>query len=221
MKQQQLQRAGTPAYGATYKNEYTSSGREYRNSLGAYILNVQYPTIYAEEALRKITNSDNTTNNSITGLGLSEARESFITRANEKVTKTVANGIVAKTVKTIQPAKTSYSLANAAFISALETATNSGEVSNAELILPDEENTRYWVASRCVNSRDGLCRFVMRYIHNGGLGGGRMLESSGSAYGFASGLFPIITITSGTLTSRTETTGTFDYTPANQQEIKK
>ena len=203
---------GYPAYGLTFTNNtgYTGS----RDANGAHTSHVQYPTLYAEEAKRIITNSDDTTNISETGLGMSEARASFITKANEKVTKTTANSLVTKTVKTIQPTHTYYTLNNAKFTATLEAATKEGEMSNANILLPDGENTSYWVASRCIAPYIDWCHFMMRGVARGGLYGGTLFGSDSRMQGMALGLFPVVSITSGVLTN-TETTGVFEYTPAD------
>ena len=106
-----------------------------------------------EEALRKINETY-----SASGLGLSTARSSFITRANEKVISGAS----------LQPAKTYYRLDSANFTAALGT-TSGEEVGN------------------------------------------------GDAYGYALGLFPVATLSSGTLSS-TETAHTFEYAPVNQKK---
>ena len=169
--------------------------------------NIQYPTIYAEEALRKIINSDDTINESKTGLGLSDERENFITRENEKVTKTEANTILTKTVKELNPTNTYYYLNNAKFTSALGTT-------NAGIILPNGTKTHYWVASRDIFANSRFCNFGLRSVSDGGLAASAMIYSSNIVNAYAFGLFPVVTISSGTLTSK-ETANTFEYTPVN------
>ena len=189
----------TPAYEERYQNNEGNTID--RNVLGEYTTNVVYPTIYAEEALRKITNSDDTINESNDGLGLSEARNSFISRENERVTQTSANGIISKTVKTIHPARTHYSMENTDFKNAL--GTTSGEnIGNAELVLPDENLTNYWVSSRGIALLDSRCEFGIRGIGNGRMSIAILSRSHGSTLGVALGLFPIITLTSGELERR-------------------
>ncbi len=172
-------------YGTTKASAYSSA-------------NSKYPSIYAEEANRKITNSDSTTNNSVTGLELSEARSSFIPRGE--------NGGAVKTAKGIQPVQTWYSLNNSSFTSALGTKSS--------LIKPDGINTYYWVSSRCVRVDPNYCYFFARAVFTGTLNSYDMLVSNGESRGAALGLFPIVTLSAGRFTA-TETAGEFEYTPAN------
>ena len=178
----------TPAYGETYTNEYTEDEIQYRNSSGEYIVNTVYPRIYAEEALRKIDGTY-----SATGLDMSTAKKSFVSRANDRVSAT-----------SIQPTQTSYTLSNEDFTSALGTTT-------ARILLPDDDTTTYWIASRCVSLDEKWCYFFMRFVYNGKLSAGRQARSVGDVAGLAFGLFPVVTLSSGTLSGSNET---YSYTPA-------
>ena len=178
-----------------YEGRHSTSFESYRNAAGEYTTNVSYPTIYAEEALRKIRNNDNTVNESIEGLDLSEAKSDFITRENAAVTKSTANEIVTKKVNTIHPAKTYYELSgdtNGNFRKAL------GE-STAEVLLPDGAKTHYWVSSRCITLDTNRCSFCVRRVINGGLGICGVFGSSNYSYSCALGLFPVVSISAGTL----------------------
>ena len=174
---------GTPAYGEKYTTSYEWYGTVYRSNEGAYLDNVFYPVIYEEEALREINNTY-----SATGLGMSEAKSEFITRAND--------GVFAKRAATsIHPIKTFYKLDYVDFPTAL------GET-NAGLILPLEANG-YWVASRCVDLHvsDAWCQFCLRCIRDMELDAIH-LYSSEEEYSSSEvlSLFPIVTLSAGTIT---------------------
>ena len=204
-------------YGERYSDAYINNGVQYRNSEGEYIEKVDYPTIYAEEAQRKITNYDDTVNASNTGLGESEARSSFITRENEKVTKNAANAIVTKKVKTIHPARTFFYIRDYNTFTTALGLTNGNNIGIAEILLPNEDKTAYWLSSRNINTSIEATSFGLRDICFGCLDGCTIYNSGGIEainIGFAYGLFPIVTISAGRL-DKDNTNNTFTYTPAH------
>ncbi len=197
-------KTGTPAYGEKYT---ASSGYEMSrsdgtdgNTAGAYIRDKTYPVIYEEEALREIDNVP-----SSTGLGMSDARSEFITRANSGVFKKTATS-------SIRPTKTFYLLNSSDFKAALGTT-------NAGLILPNCSKIpgawvypSYWVASRCLFLGSTGCNFDVRRVSGGNLSGGDLFKASDEARSVAYGLFPVVSLSSGVLSGADHA---YTFTPAS------
>lgn len=192
------------AYGSTHA-PYIINDFEIVNSQEEYVYCSNYPTIYAEEKFERISNSDGTTNEGKNLLELSQERTSFISRADEKVTKTDANSIIPKTVSGIRAIHTYYYISNADLTNALG--------SYASILLPNGVTTNYWVASRCAYLSDVFINYNIRYIGQGSIGGCPIYMSAGQSQGYAEGLFPIAYIDSGTIIA-TETAGVFDFSPS-------
>ena len=189
-------KAGTPAYGEQHITGFSNNGVQYRNSAGEYIVRKAYPRLYEEESIGSINPQPSFSG---TRLGMSDGRKTFIGRENSKVEKTDTSIIG------IHPTRTYYYLSNSDFMAALGT-TNKG------LILPNESSTRsYWVASRCIALAENLCGFYIRRVNDGDLGGCGMFVSSDETYGGELGLFPIVTLSSGTLSGSNHT---YTYTSA-------
>ena len=176
---------GMPSYGEKHTTGYEEYGTVYRSDEGAYLEYPLYPVIYEEEALREINNEY-----SATGLGMSDAKSEFITRANDGI-------FLKRDATSIRPTQTFYKLDYVDFPAAL------GET-NAGLMLPSGPETPwYWVASRCVNLKnaESWCNFGLRCIMDGELNA-KELFSSEEEYSTSDtmSLFPIVTISAGTLT---------------------
>ena len=149
----------------------------------------KYPKIYEEEALRDINGTY-----SADGIGMS----------SEATTNLDTNGFIPGSIygvtdaTSIQPSQTYYTLDNSKFSSALGTI-------NEGLILQSGSSTRnYWVASRCILLwEDYSCYFMVRLVttgRSGKLGGNNMFNSGGSTYDGTFRLFPVVTLSAGTLT---------------------
>ena len=173
----------TPSYGNRHTTEYSG----YRDSEGSYTTNKFFPAIYASEK-NSIVNGILNSN----GLGLSK-QNSYITRTGSvKVgsnTYTATNGFVEPT--SIRPEQTEYYMDYNTFKTAL------GD--NAEIYLPNNDGTYYWVASRCVFVYDGSCYFGVRSVVGGRLNCDYVYISDGYANRRASGLFPVVTLKSGVI----------------------
>ena len=153
----------TPSYG----NRHTTESSGYRDSEGSYTTNKFFPAIYASEK-NSIVNGILNSN----GLGLSK-QNSYITRTGSvKVgsnTYTATNGFVEPT--SIRPEQTAYYMDYNTFKTAL------GD--NAEIYLPNNDGTYYWVASRCVYVDGGGGYFRVRDVVEGRLGADNCVFYSG------------------------------------------
>ena len=152
--------------------------------------NSYYPSIYANEKLSVIDGKEN-----FSGIGMS-VQDSLIepTDGNETDSNAIEGHIQATT--NIQPKKT-YWFNNNKEID-FETASNG--VSFYELLIPDDNNTFYWVASRCVNTGSSNCYFNMMEVSYGGTGSQYMLSSNNKYGGNYFGLFPIVSVSSELIT---------------------
>ena len=174
----------TPSYG----NRYTDAYEGYRDSEGNYIKCKKFPTIYAQE-------KNSIVNGILNSTGLERSKQnSYISRTGSiKVgtnTHTATNGVLELT--SIRPDQTYYEMNYNTFKTAL------GE--NDNIYLPQNEETHYWVASRCVTLFNGRCYFNVNYVGGGSLAYFYMYGSGGDAYNnFYAGLFPIVTLKSGVI----------------------
>ncbi len=169
----------------------------------------KYPLIYGEEALRKINGEPST--GKATGIGMSD----------EATTGLDANGFIPRvngarnTVEDakIEPANTYYYLNDENFAAALGYPA-SGYTGTNGPFLPIQSSTRsYWVASRCVYATGSHCDFDVRSVSGGSLSSSNMFVSNGGLLGGPLGLFPIVTLSAGSLVE-TETSGVFEYNVA-------
>ena len=95
----------------------------------------------------------------------------------------------------LRPTQTYWYGDNSFMQTAFETA-NSG-VNYYDLLMPDGNNTYYWVASRCVRAFSGGCIFYVRNVNSGGMDAGGMFNSSEGSDGIDYyGLFPVVSLSS-------------------------
>lgn len=145
---------------------------------GQYSLsNSVYPVIYGQEKLSTINSSGT--------LGLSDQ-----TRLIERSEGTKSDGSIASSTRMTRPYDTNYEMDYNDFTNALG--------SKANLILPNESSTSYWVASRCVATDSDSCYFRVRCILGGELRHGTSAKSSTLTVqtGGRDNLFPIVSLNS-------------------------
>ena len=146
--------------------------------------NSYYPSIYAKELYRSI----NGENRIETGLGMSEQAGDFIEATDDDATEGYLQGAG------LRPTETYWYGDNSFMQTAFETA-NSG-VNYYDLLMPDGNNTYYWVASRCVNTYSSNCDFLVRYVSSGGMGADNVFISYENGHGNYCGLFPVVSLSS-------------------------
>lgn len=153
----------------------SNSGTKYNNQISEeYLLtNSYYPQIYAEEKQSVIDRLYNSN-----GLDLSEQHQ-FIENTDK---------LNFQAEESIQPYQTYYWLSN----DSLKTAFNNELY--YELILPQEENTNYWIASRCIMANADACAFGIRYAFDGYIGAYNTYYSNTNDSGYSMGLRPIISV---------------------------
>ena len=154
--------------------------------------NSYYPSIYANERLSVINGIENSS-----GIGMS-VQDSLIepTDGNETDGDATEGHIQATT--SIQPKTTYWNKDNIFMQTAFETANNG--VKYYDLLMPDDANTFYWVASRCVGAYSSGCDFGVRAVINGGVGAGNVLYSNGGDGSRCCGLFPVVSLSSKLIT---------------------
>ena len=85
---------------------------------------------------------------------------------------------------------------------AFETANNG--VNYYDLLMPDDTNTYYWVASRCVNTDSSYCNFSVSIVDDGEVGASKVFysdDNNGSNTYY--GLFPVVTLSSELISGNT------------------
>ena len=160
--------------------------------------NSYYPSIssiYANERLSVINGKENSS-----GIGMS-VQDNLVkpTDGNETDGDATEGHIQATT--NIQPKKTYWYKDNTFMKTAFETANNG--VKYYDLLMPDDANTFYWVASRCVSTYSRICGFNVRAVGNGGVIARLMFDSSGDDGNGYYGLFPVVSLSSKLITGNT------------------
>ena len=157
-----------------------------------------YPSIYAKENLACINGSKNNS-----GIGISEQYENRLIEPDESLINTtkITEGKIQG--ENIQPTHTYY---NASYFD-LETAfIEKDGVNYKDLLLPDEDNTFYWVASRCVGANSDGCNFDVRIVGGGDLRYYDVFHSyDDTNYSGYFGLFSVVSLAANLLEQGTET----------------
>ena len=178
----------TPANGS----KHATSNEGFRNDSGAFITNKSYPLIYENEQTAEI---DGTAKNGTLGLS---AKGTLIRRNASTSANGIAGGKTATT--SIRPTQTYYySKISDLFASkegdSAETAAKKTKYSE----IFSNNNGYYWVASRCVLVNGGNCNFYVRNVGEGKLDDSNLFGSNDNANGTYYGLFPVVSLSSGTL----------------------
>ena len=157
--------------------------------------NSYYPSIYANERLSVINGIENSS-----GIGMS-VQDSLIepTDGNEIDGDATEGHIQATT--SIQPKHTFWNKDNTFMKTAFETANNG--VKYYDLLMPDDANTFYWVASRCVSTFSSFCNFNVRAVYDGGVRAGYVFGSDDYDNSGFYGLFPVVSLSSKLITGNT------------------
>ena len=159
--------------------------------------NSWYPSIYAKENLACINGSKNNS-----GIGISEQYENRLIEPDESLINTtkITEGKIQG--ENIQPTHTYY---NASYFD-LETAfIEKDGVNYKDLLLPDEDNTFYWVASRCVYAYSDRSNFNVSLVGGGGLSYYYVFRSGDFVSNDYLGLFPIVSLPEDLLEEGTDT----------------
>ena len=143
-----------------------------------------YPSIYAKELYRSI----NGENRIESGLGMSEQAGNFIEATDDGATEGYLQGTG------LRPTQTYWYGDNSFMQTAFETANNG--VRYYDLLMPDGDNTYYWVASRCVDANPVFCVFHVCYVFSGGMDAYDMFGSYEDDSNICYGLFPVVSLSS-------------------------
>ena len=160
--------------------------------------NSYYPSIssiYANERLSVINGKENSS-----GIGMS-VQDNLVkpTDGNETDGDATEGHIQATT--NIQPKKTYWYKDNTFMKTAFETANNG--VKYYDLLMPDDANTFYWVASRCVHTYSSYCNFYVRAVYYGEVTAYTMFNSNDRDSSLCYGLFPVVSLSSKLITGNT------------------
>ena len=165
-------------------HKYTKAARYGEQVSSAYTNNKYYPVIYAEEKLSVINGNKKTT-----GLGMSE-QTSFI----EKNANNATDGNLYAS-RSIQPYQTYWS-EDTYMPTAFRTAEGGANYYNLLI----NSSKYYWLASRCINTFKGLCRFSMRSVNIGAIYSYDLYSSDNNNTDFAwCALFPVVSLSSSLL----------------------
>lgn len=148
-----------------------------------YTVNYKYPVIYSQEKL-SVVNSNGI-------LGLSEQAK-LIERSEGTSTESYI-GAITDSSSLIKPYQTKY---NKSIITLLGNKEN--------IILPNTDSTKYWIASRCIETSYSSCDFFVRGMSNGWLNSYIVFYSNNNVYKGSLGLFPVVTLDSELLTAEGE-----------------
>ena len=167
-------------YGQQMSSVYTAS-------------NSYYPSIYAKENLRSLDGGDRITS----GLGMSE-QTSLIKPIDNGATNGYLQGI------SLRPTQTYWYEVNSFMQTAFETAGNG--VNYYNLLMPDDNNTYYWVASRSIYIDSSNCDFLVEAVCGGEVDPSGMFHSYGGNYNrnFYYGLFPVVSLSSDLIEGNAE-----------------
>lgn len=145
-----------------------------------------YPSIYAQEALRSIDDNGKVT---LDGLEINEQPKSGLIEATDNnATNGYSQG------NSIQPTQTYWSKDNSFMKMAFETASN--KTSYYDLLMPDDIDTGYWLASRCVSDRSGRCLFTVSRVLEGNIDAIDIFGSNSNPNVDSNGLFPVVSLSS-------------------------
>lgn len=153
--------------------------------LNAYMeKNSNYPIIYEQEILRSIDNNGKVIS---TGLGISEQVKLGLIEATDN---NALNGYLQAT--SIQPTQTYWSKDNSFLKTSFQ--TNKNGVSYYELLMPDDNTTSYWIASRCVSTHENECLFTVSRVFEGNIDAIDIFSSNSNPNDDSNGLFPIVSL---------------------------
>ena len=163
-----LQQAHSSPYGQQVSNAYLQG-------------NSKYPIIYAQEKLNGVNGGSSV-------LGMSDQTSLIEPTANG-----ATNGYIQG--NGLKPTQTYWEGDNSFMQSAFETAPNG--ISYYSLLMPDDTDTYYWVASRCVYTYSDYCNFNVSYVNGGGMYADIMFYSDGrGGDNDYYGLFPVVSLSS-------------------------
>ena len=157
--------------------------------------NSYYPSIYANERLSVINGIENSS-----GIGMS-VQDGLVEPTDGNETDGDATEGYIQATTSIQPKHTFWNKDNTFMKTAFETANNG--VKYYDLLMPDDANTFYWVASRCVYANPRYCYFNVRAVNDGGVNADYVLFSGGYANSSYYGLFPVVSLSSKLITGNT------------------
>ena len=163
-------------------HSYTSSVKYGEKDSKPYTINNFYPIIYANEKLSVINNGENET-----GLGVSEQKEYYTDGATQPIE--TADG-----TQSIQPYQTCWYMDLEYLKVHLGVTGDMTTTINYELVMPKQEQTTYWIATRAISTFKVYCDFLVRGIKNGNGDAIGMYYSSNGYGGEELPLRPVVSI---------------------------
>ena len=174
-------------------HSYSNAGNKYweQISSGYAQSSSYYPSLYLQEALR----SDNNGNRITSGIGMSE-QTSLVNLTDNGAMDGYLQGI------SIRPTQTFWYEENSFMKTAFENSSNG--INYYDLLMPDNTNTYYWIASRCMQVGTNECDFAVRAIDVGGMSAAGLFDSRNVNSNGYSGLFPVVSLSAELITGNSE-----------------
>ena len=72
----------------------------------------------------------------------------------------------------------------------------SNGISYYDLLMPDDSNTAYWLASRCVSTKENACLFTISRVFEGNIDAIDIFSSTSNPNDDSNGLFPVVSLSS-------------------------
>jgi hypothetical protein len=170
--------------GLASAHSYTSLVKYGMQNTSAYTKYNRYPTIYANEKLSVINGVKKEA-----GLGMSEQSTYYTDTANASL----------KATTSIQPYQTFWYKSAEDIKKYLGVTGSLTTSTNYELIMPKQNSTTYWVASRCVNTRGSYCYFYVRGVDSGSVSAYIMYSSVDGYNDKSLALRPVVSLSSDLL----------------------
>ena len=172
----------------TREYQNTHGGAKYGNQLSsAYTNSNNFPAIYPKENLSVINGESKKTG----GLERSE-QTNFI----EKNENGATDGKIT-TATSIQPYQTDWYKENSYMRTAFRVAAD--KINYYELLLPDEDSTNYWMASRCIDIISNGCGYYVQGVNNGDVCVSYMCDSNENIDNDTRALFPVVSLNASLL----------------------
>ena len=177
-------------YGERHQIAYSS----YRNEKGEYTYYKNYPVMYEREKDSIIKTIPEIAKGKETNLELSRQTQ-LIERSEGTITTNGKKG--AKTASTsIHPKQMYYNLGISYSDFRTKFKNYTEEKTYENIVLPNEGNTRYWIASRYVSVGYNGCGFGVRGLDLGSLSVGDMCSSASITNYRERPLFPVVSLSS-------------------------
>ena len=164
----------------TEAHKYEDYGKQRSSSYGSR--NNSYPVIYDKEINSVIDEEKKET-----GLSLNSQTDPITVDKS-----TSPEGFLTATTN-INPYQTYY-YGNSDFTETAFKDVENSTLNYYELLIPEDSDTKYWIASRCIQHHSGACEFGINYIREGRIDMVDLFYSDEESNYYACKLFPVVTL---------------------------